>query len=204
VFFRDKPPTPANRIGRIVVEKNYRSSIRAISRNWNLFIVAFLYGTLIASMNVAATVGGEITGYFGFTTKQASYFGISLIIGGLIGSVVSGIILTKTKKFKLLAICCAGGSLIARLVMSYSYHLNLAWFTVLCSIFSGFFTLPLIPLCYELGVEITHPIDETFSASVITIAEILMSILMNSVCSNLISKHGKDGSIDTLYVFIGM
>ena len=24
IFFREKPPTPANRIGRIVVEKNYR------------------------------------------------------------------------------------------------------------------------------------------------------------------------------------
>jgi len=31
------------------------------------------------------------------------------------------------------------------------------------SIFLGFFSLPVIPITFELGCEITHPIGESFS-----------------------------------------
>ena len=178
--------------------------MRAISKNWNLFIIAFIYGTVIAAMNTAATAGGEIAPYFDFTPKQASYFGISLILGGLIGSVINGIILTRTKKFKLLIVSCAAVSLICRSLMAYGYTLNKSWLMILLSFLSGIFTLPLIPTCYEMGVEVTHPLDETFSAAVVTLAEVVMSIILNTTCSHLISEYKKDGCFDTLYILIGV
>ena len=69
IFFREKPPTPANRSSKRKRETDYMKSLKEVLSNWNIYVLAFVYGTLIASMNIAATVGGEIVPYFGYTSK---------------------------------------------------------------------------------------------------------------------------------------
>ena len=71
------------------------------------------------------------------------------------------------------------------------------------SFFFGLCSLPLIPIVFELGVEVSHPFDESYSSAMIASGELLLSIIMNPICSSLITKHERAGALISFYIIIG-
>lgn len=79
----------------------------------------------------------------------------------MIGAVVSGIFVSKTKKFKYTIIGCNIFSLISIVLMLGSLYLEKLSLLVISVIIYGFFSLPLYPLNYELASEYYFPIGES-------------------------------------------
>ena len=86
-------------------------------------------------------------------------------------------------------------SLIAKGSVIYSFTLGNPFYTAISAGLGGFFTIPLVPICFELGVEITHPVDESFSAAFLMTSEQILSAIFNVSCSMLIQHFGKDGCL---------
>ena len=106
-----------------------------------------------------------------------------MIISGLIGSVLSGVILDKTKRFEELAKICFGISTIAAILFTilslYNNDKSVIYYSVLLSFgLIGFFGLPLLPICMEMSVECVYPIPEATSTGLLFIAGQIVGIIM--------------------------
>ena len=122
-----------------------------------------------------------------------------MLICGLIGSVLSGLILDKTKRFEELSKICFGMATIAAILFtilslydndrSTVYYLILisfaliGFFGMIFLIFLFFYSilrvslkffskkgLPLLPICMEMSVECVYPIPEATSTGLLFIA----------------------------------
>ncbi len=88
-----------------------------------------------------------------------------MIICGLIGSVLSGLILDRTKRFEELAKICFSlstlGSIMFTIFFLYNNDKSTIYYMVLISFgLIGFFGLPLLPICMDMSVECVFPIPE--------------------------------------------
>lgn len=106
-----------------------------------------------------------------------------MIICGLIGSVLSGLILDKTKRFEELSKICFGISTLAAILLTimslYDNDQSAVYYSVMISFaLIGFFGLPLLPICMEMSVECVYPIPEATSTGLLFIAGQLVGIGM--------------------------
>ena len=106
-----------------------------------------------------------------------------MIISGLVGSLLSGIILDKTKRFEELAKLCFGISTLASIMFTilflYNNDKSTIYYLVLISFgLIGFFGLPLLPICMDMSVECVYPIPEATSTGLLFIAGQLVGIVM--------------------------
>ena len=203
-FFRDKPASVANRASLRDKEQSFWVSLREVAKNRNVIVLSFIYGFAISAVNTSATIVGEVVKYFNFTSSDASIFGITVVVGGVFGCVIVSIFVTRTKKFKLTIVFLLLMTTLVQSFATYGYYSGTFWMEILASFFFGFFSLPLIPIVFELGVEVSHPFDESYPSAVITSGELVMSIVMNPVCSALIKEHDREGALISFYIIVGM
>ena len=62
--------------------------------------------------------------------------------------------------------------------------------------------MPVLPLCIDLGVEITYPIEESYSAALLMTVGSVMAIIFNVVCSSLLENLKRKGAFYCQLVFI--
>ena len=101
----------------------------------------------------------------GYSDNDSGYFSGAMIIAGLVGSLISGVILDQTKRFEELSkICFAMGALgnvaLAICLQWNNDHGAIYYLTLFSFGFLGFFALPLLPICMDMSVECVYPIPE--------------------------------------------
>jgi len=79
-------------------------------RNFNFMIIVF--GQILGSFNTLGGILGTVTQQYGFSIADGSGIGAMFVGGGIIGSIVLGIIVEKTKNYKwVTTLICTGASL---------------------------------------------------------------------------------------------
>ena len=119
------------------------------------------------------TVIGEIAAEYDFKPvriikivicyqSDASLFGAVFIIGGLVGSAGFGIWVEFKKTYKLSVISTVG--------TAFSFLTGLSWLVTICCFVVGASMIPIMAVGFELGVEVTYPIDESYSTGLLMFA----------------------------------
>lgn len=90
-------------------------------------------------------------------------FGALFIIGGLMGSAVFGIYVEKTKKFKLVINLIGILSVFFGIIIMLSFGWGIMWLTTIFCFAIGFSMIPIMPIGFEFGVEMSYPVDEAFA-----------------------------------------
>jgi len=113
------------------------------------------------------TIIGEISTEYKYSTADAANLGAAFIIGGILGCIPFGIWVGKYQHYKpaLLVIC-----FMAMTVLIIEYFTfpkgNIYWTLVIC-FFQGFVSIPISAVGFDLGVELTYPIGESFSTGLL-------------------------------------
>lgn len=94
-------------------------------------------------------------------------FGAVNVFAGIIGALFFGYYVQKSKKYKRALIAVASLSLLLNTLNAYSYTTKSTLFVTLCSLFVGLVTVPVLPIGFELAVELTYPIEESYSAGLL-------------------------------------
>ena len=90
------------------------------------------------------------------------------IIGGIIGSAAFGVWVEIKKTYKLSVIIITILSTLSTVGVSFSFLLaGQAWLPGLMCFIIGFSMIPIMAIGFELGVEVTYPIDESFSTGLL-------------------------------------
>jgi len=115
--------------------------------------------------NGSSTIIGIIAPAVDYGNVAASMFGASFIVGGILGSFVFAVLLDKFKKFKLLLIIICAGSVIFTGLQILVFPLG-NFLGIIVAFFMGFFMFSVMCVGFDLGVELTYPIDESYSTGV--------------------------------------
>jgi MFS transporter, FLVCR family, MFS-domain-containing protein 7 len=161
----------------------YMGHVKNLLKSKDFLILLTTFGFALGLVNALTTLLEQILCVRGYTDEDVGYFGGSMIIFGLVGSVISGFILDKTKRFEEMAkICFSIGSvanIMLALVQLYNNDKSTVYYLTLTSfIIIGFFGLPLLPICMEMAVECVYPIPEATSTGLLMIAGQIFGIVM--------------------------
>nr|CAI5826100.1 unnamed protein product [Callosobruchus analis] len=120
----------------------------------------------------------------------------SIISGGCIGSVIFGIILDKTHKFKKTTIAAMIFATVTFAVCIYMFVTKSRLATFFATPLFGFFIASTLVISFEYALEVTYPIPESISCSVLNAAIFLFAIICTLTFEALFD------AIDYIYTFV--
>ena len=135
----------------------------------------------IAITNVVGALIEEVMHRGGVTeTWQVSLAGAFFEFTIVLGGIVLGGYVDRTKNYKSVTLACLGVSILLLLPLGLTEHRlgNEPAVMVISLLLLGFFTGPIQPINAELAVDVTYPGDETAVESVQQIGGNLVSFLL--------------------------
>jgi FLVCR family feline leukemia virus subgroup C receptor-related protein len=92
------------------------------------------------------------------------------IVGGIIGSAAFGIWVELKKTFKLSVMIISALSVVSIVGTAFAFPEGKSWLVTMCCFIIGFCMIPIMAVGFELGVEVTYPIDESYSTGLLMFA----------------------------------
>lgn len=186
VQFQDKPPSPpsSSEITKLVNGEEEPPFIESVGRLFGTPGFVFPLSAFIMSISITNIVGafiddvmerGGVTDQFGIDLAGAGFeFGI------LIGGIILGGFVDKTKKYKDVTKACIVATLFLLIPLGLTEHAlgKEPALLVLALLGLGMTAGPIQPINAELAVDVTYPSDETAVESVQQIGGNLVSALL--------------------------
>ncbi|XP_072386711.1 uncharacterized MFS-type transporter C09D4.1-like isoform X2 [Diabrotica undecimpunctata] len=125
---------------------------------------------------------------------------IAIISGGCVGSVIFGYILDKTHAFKTTSFVVAVCVSVTYIFNVLSMVLQIRVATYFAIPIFGFFTASTLLMAFEFAIELTYPIPESVSCSVVNAFIFLFAIIGTFIIETLIDAIGHVGTHITIFV----
>jgi len=113
------------------------------------------------------------------------------IIGGIIGCVPFGVWVGVKQTYKAaISVICLGATAFATLeYFFFGIGPDHVWVVNLLCFGQGFVSLPIMSVAFDFGVEITYPIDASFSTGLLMNASQIVGIGFILLCSLLLDNY---------------
>jgi FLVCR family MFS transporter 7 len=161
----------------------YFAQVSKLLKSKDFLILFFSFGVSLGTFNAFTTLIEQIICTRGYSDNDAGYFGGAMIVSGIVGSIIAGVLLDKTKRFEEIAkICfamCALANILFVIIQLNNNDHALNYYLILLSFcLIGFFGLPLLPVCMEMSVECVYPIPEATSTGLLFIGGQIVGVVM--------------------------
>ncbi|XP_071823092.1 choline/ethanolamine transporter flvcr2a-like isoform X2 [Apostichopus japonicus] len=172
LFYREKPPSPPSRAQleskKTKEGRSYIDSIWLLSKNLNFILLLISYGINVGCYYAIGTLLNQIVlSEFPDSEVQIGIIGLALVLAGIVGSVVAGIWLDKTRTYRGTCIAVYLLSLTGMALFTASMKLDQLWIVGLVASFLGFFMTGYLPLGFEYAAELTYPESEGTSSGLL-------------------------------------
>ncbi|KAI8583214.1 hypothetical protein K450DRAFT_268732 [Umbelopsis ramanniana AG] len=122
---------------------------------------------------------------YGYTNNQAGIAGFVRLFSGFVAGTITGPLIDKTGQH-LLILRLFVPLLCLTYVMIYIQILpNALWVFCMANLLNGLFTLMLLPVILELAIEITYPVSESLSTSVLWASSQIISFFITIIMDKL-------------------
>ena len=115
-----------------------------------------VYGTLSAIIN-------NLISPYDYTTFQSTIIGALFIISGLIGVIISGILLDKTRKYKLIFQMIGYLAIFFAATLMFTMPYKSAPLLIINTSLLGLSLVPVLAIGYSFSVELTYPVSEAMT-----------------------------------------
>lgn len=104
LFVPSKPKTPPSYSASNKDERRLpvHESLRLLVTNYNFLIILFTFSVMCGLFSALSSLMAQITVPYGLAVDDAGYLSVALIVAGIIGTVLTGIILDKFKVHKII------------------------------------------------------------------------------------------------------
>uniref|UniRef100_A0A8C0FCY4 FLVCR heme transporter 2 n=1 Tax=Bubo bubo TaxID=30461 RepID=A0A8C0FCY4_BUBBB len=182
IVFKEKPPHPPSRAQALIQsrpteEYSYMQSILRLLRNANFLLLMVTYGlntgcfyalsTLLNRMVIRHYPGEEV---------NAGRIGLTIILSGMVGALISGIWLDRTKAYKQTTLVVYTMSLVGMITYTFTLSLGHLWVVFLTAGMLGFFMTGYLPLGFEFAAELTYPESEGTSSGLLNVSAQIFGI----------------------------
>ncbi|XP_008311129.1 choline/ethanolamine transporter flvcr2b isoform X2 [Cynoglossus semilaevis] len=186
------PPTQAQAVARTIPSEqySYTASIRRLLRNRSFILLIITYGLNVGCFYAVGTLLNRIIlTHYPNEEVNAGRIGLTIIIAGMVGSLICGIWLDKTKTYKQTTFAVYFMSLVAMIVFTATLDLGL-WVAFITAGSLGFFMTGYLPLGFEFAVELTYPESEGTSSGLLNCSAQVFGIIFTICQGKIIDKFG--------------
>ncbi|XP_003747079.2 uncharacterized protein LOC100901275 [Galendromus occidentalis] len=203
IGFREKPPCPPN-LGQLEEkEPDYGQTMKNLVKNRSYILHLIAYGINTGTFYAISILLDQILSrYFKGQNSTIGFMGFALVITGMIGSVVCGVLLDKTKKFKEITLMVYLLSTLGMFAYTFVLSAGSIWPTFAVISALGFFMTGYLPIGFEFASELTYPEPEGTTSGLLNASAQVFGILFMSVASMLDTRFGDVVSNLTLGSFM--
>ncbi|KAK8779713.1 hypothetical protein V5799_018948 [Amblyomma americanum] len=175
VAFEDKPEHPpsfSEMLTRYAETKpSFSQALRQLVSDRDFRLLVLSYGINTGAFySVSTLLNPVIVSYFPGEESFAGLLGLVLVLSGLLGSWAAGWFLDKTGRYKEVSVVTYAFATLGLFAYTFVLSLRSHLLTAAVCFFLGFFLAGYIPVGLQLGAEITYPLPEGTSASVLNMA----------------------------------
>ncbi|KAG5892088.1 hypothetical protein JTB14_011989 [Gonioctena quinquepunctata] len=205
-YFPKEPPNPPSQA--MLQERSNRQevtlsvfmgSIRALMTNKAFLIHVLCYGCNLGIYSAIGTLLNQfVLNYFPGAQEDAGRMGLVMIVAGMLGSVLTGVVLDKTHRFKETSVVIFVLSAIGMGGVLYALEMRIKWLSYLAITVFGFFLNAYLPAGVEFATEISYPSPESTVMGLLFATSQVIGLILTIAFGEVTSKYG------TLYSLIGM
>ena len=166
VGFSDKPRVPPS-ISAGQSRQPFRPALKAVFRNKSYLLLLVAFSMAQGAQGVITALISLISTPYGFSSLDNSIFGGLFLLVGLIGAGVFGAIVTHLKKYKTTCIIACIGAVGSLLFLVFTLQIKSMIISCIAVSVLGFMLNPIIPISYELAIELTYPIGEAMTGGIL-------------------------------------
>ncbi|CAH1173871.1 unnamed protein product [Phaedon cochleariae] len=174
-YFPDEPPLPPSNAQASLreVKKEFESSeffksVKKLFLNRGFVTHMIAYSINVGVFSAVGTLLNQfILQHFENANEDAGIMGFVMVIAGMIGSVLFGIILDKTHKYKEINLLIYLLSALSILSLMFSLEYRSKVMTYIGCIIVGTFTNAYMPVGFELAMELTYPSEESTTTGIL-------------------------------------
>uniref|UniRef100_A0A8C8WFK8 FLVCR choline and putative heme transporter 2 n=1 Tax=Panthera leo TaxID=9689 RepID=A0A8C8WFK8_PANLE len=196
IVFKEKPKHPPSRAQSLSYalaspDASYLSSIVRLFRNLNFVLLVITYGlnagafyalsTLLNRMVILHYPGEEV---------NAGRIGLTIVIAGMLGAVISGIWLDRSKTYKETTLVVYIMTVVGMVVYTLTLNLGHLWVVFITAGTMGFFMTGYLPLGFEFAVELTYPESEGMSSGLLNVSAQVFGIIFTISQGQIIDNYG--------------
>ncbi|KAH8396581.1 hypothetical protein KR215_000872, partial [Drosophila sulfurigaster] len=198
-FFQDKPPTPpsaaqeaAQRLeGMGEQQVSFALSLKNLLTNRNFIFLLLSYGINVGVFYAISTLLNPVVlKYYPGHEVDTGRIGLSIVLAGMLGSVVSGIVLDKTHKFKETTLAVYALSMVGMWIFTFTLDTGHIAVVYLTASLLGFFMTGYLPVGFEFGAELTFPEPEGTSSGLLNASAQTFGIIFTLFYSELLDTYG--------------
>lgn len=137
---------------------------------------------------------------------NAGRIGLTLVVAGMVGSILCGLWLDYTKTYKQTTLIVYILSFVGMVIFTFTLDLGYIIIVFITGGVLGFFMTGYLPLGFEFAVEITYPESEGTSSGLLNAAAQIFGILFTLAQGMLTSNYSpKAGNIFLcVWMFVGI
>ncbi|XP_028996269.1 feline leukemia virus subgroup C receptor-related protein 1-like [Betta splendens] len=195
VVIRDRPPLPPSQAQAVLPDGppdhySYKQSISNLIRNKAFVLLLISYGIMTGSFySVSTLLNQMIMACYENEGLNAGRIGLTLVVAGMVGSILCGLWLDHTKTYKMTTLLVYSLSLVGMLVFTFTLDLNNIYLVFFTAAVLGFFMTGYLPLGFEFGVEITYPESEGTSSGLLNAFAQIFGIIFTLIQGKLTTAY---------------
>ncbi|XP_034383182.1 feline leukemia virus subgroup C receptor-related protein 2 isoform X3 [Cyclopterus lumpus] len=199
------PPTQAQATARSIPPEqySYMASILRLLRNRPFILLIVTYGLNVGCFYAVGTLLNRmIIEHYPGEEVNAGRIGLTIVIAGMVGSLICGIWLDKTKTYKQTTLAVYIMALVGMVVYAATLDLGHLWVVFITAGALGFFMTGYLPLGFEFAVELTYPESEGTSSGLLNCSAQVFGIIFTICQGKIIDSFGTLAGNIFLCVFL--
>ncbi|XP_026789510.1 feline leukemia virus subgroup C receptor-related protein 2 [Pangasianodon hypophthalmus] len=195
IVFQDKPAVPPSQ-AQVAMQSipsqdySYLASIRRLLCNKPFVLLVITYGLNVGCFYAVSTLLNRmILDYYPGEEVNAGRIGLTLVISGMVGSLICGIWLDRTKTYKQTTLAVYLLSFVGMVIYCFTLNLGHLWVVFITSAALGFFMTGYLPLGFEFAVELTYPESEGTSSGLLNCSAQVFGIIFTICQGKIIDSY---------------
>ncbi|XP_043242358.1 feline leukemia virus subgroup C receptor-related protein 1-like isoform X3 [Amphibalanus amphitrite] len=184
------PPSPGQAALKVAEPQSYGASILRLFKNYSFVLLVITYGINVGIFYGISTLLGQIVlAQFPGANEDAGRIGLVIVATGLVGSILCGIWLDKTHRFKITTVLVYILSVAGMLAFTFTLPLGHISVVYITSGLLGFFMTGYLPLGFEFAAEITYPEPEATTSGLLNASAQVFGIVLTITGGSLMSAY---------------
>ncbi|GLH04615.1 Feline leukemia virus subgroup C receptor-related protein 2 [Gryllus bimaculatus] len=142
--------------------------VRRLMTHRNFLLLLVAYALNVGSFYAVSTLLGQaVAARVNDSAEHAGVLGLVMVVAGMLGSVICGVILDRTRRYKEVTLAVYVMSLVGLILYAGALASRSLGYLYFASISLGFFMTGYLPLGFELAAELTYPEPEGTSSGLL-------------------------------------